>query len=265
MIVLGILVNLLLALAALKKQAVTISGAVTGFFIGFLIFAGLGWGGWLSLVAFFVSSSLLSRLGRNQKAALDLAAIHEKGDQRDWVQALANGGPAALLSLVYWATGNPAWALGAVVSLSAANADTWASEIGVLSTKPPVSILSGKILIPGASGGVSPLGLAGSLAGGLLIGLTALGFSFSWGIPTPVLVVIAGSLGGFAGSLVDSFLGAAIQRQYESPAGKLTERPIGPQGLNRLVRGISFFGNDAVNLAANSLVSLTSVGIFSGL
>ncbi|KGE73401.1 DUF92 domain-containing protein [Spirochaeta lutea] len=282
---LGVILNLTLAIAARRRRAVSPDGAVMGFILGLVIYAGLGPGGWGCLVLFFVSSSLLSRTGKERKARLDLASLHEKSDQRDWLQALANAGPGALCALGFLVTGESLWILGTVISLGAANGDTWASELGVLSPGPPRSILTGKPLAPGTSGGISPLGLGGSLAGGLCIGLGAagmhlwgafgmlglgvLGWEQSWQTSVqggaalePAALILAGAAGGFMGSLIDSLLGASIQARYRTSRGRLTERPRDQAGTPHLLAGgLPWIGNDAVNLLANSAVTILGMAV----
>jgi len=147
------------------------------------------------LLAFFVLSTLLSR----------------RGTARNERQVIANGGVAALAALM----GNWTWFAGA---LSAANADTWATEIGSHSRTPPRLIMSGRRVPAGTDGGMTVLGTAGGIAGA---GLVA-GLSYFLGHRSGVAIAVA----GIVGMLVDSLLGATVQ-------GK-----------------VRWMDNDAVNLAA---------------
>ena len=51
------------------------------------------------LLAFFVSSSLLTRVSSGFKKRYD--AEHKKGGQRDWVQVACNGGVPSVLACLY--------------------------------------------------------------------------------------------------------------------------------------------------------------------
>ena len=102
--------------------------------IGTLIF---GFGGvpWAALLlAFFISSSLLSKMFSAKKVSL--AEKFEKGSRRDWAQVLANGGAGAFLAVVGLLFAQDAWPwLAFAGAVATVNADTWATELGVLSAK----------------------------------------------------------------------------------------------------------------------------------
>src|SRR5207248_1973783 len=103
-----------------------------------------------ALLAFFASSSALSRFGESRKRALPLAQA--KGAQRDVWQVFANG----FVATVSLAIGRDEAFLGA---LAAAGADTWATELGMLASTPPRLITTLHRVEAGTSGGVTPVGL----------------------------------------------------------------------------------------------------------
>ncbi len=263
----GALLNGAASAIAFRRGSLDAGGAVAAVAVGTLIF---GLGGplfWVVLVVFFVTSTAAGMVRRREKEWM--RSIHQKGERRDVIQVLANGGLGALAALVWRLTGWPGWAAAFAVSIAASNADTWASEIGVLSRKAPVSLISFRPMPRGISGGVTPLGTAAGLAGALLIGLVFALLNLALrAVPGPFAgVALFVSAGGFAGSLVDSLLGATVQARYASSelpgAAMLTERRTGPSGAsNALVHGLPFVNNDVVNalsgLAAVALALLAA-------
>lgn len=258
---LGATLNFALAAAALARRSLTPAGAITGVAVGFGLFACGGLATWLLLALFFVSSTVLSRVGKRSKEAAE--SLTGKGGRRDAAQVLANGGPALLAGLLWLLTAEPAFSVGMIAALAAANADTWASEIGLLSRREPVSLVTLRPVEKGRSGGVTLLGLTASFAGASLIaGAYGLACLLSGGCALPALpstLVVAAC--GFSGSVVDSILGATVQGRYRTAAGgAYTERGRGMAGdRNTLVGGLRAMTNDAVNLVSGLLVTSAAV------
>src|SRR5688572_21338326 len=100
MLFIGFFVCVFVAYAAMHRGALTPGGALAAIAVGGVIFALGGGIAGLALLAFFLSSSALSRYRRADKQKLT-GGILEKGDTRDALQVLANGGPAALFCVVY--------------------------------------------------------------------------------------------------------------------------------------------------------------------
>jgi uncharacterized protein (TIGR00297 family) len=265
LLVVGLLLNAGASLFVFWRGSLDAGGALVGTVLGTLIFACGGPLFWVVLMAFFISSTALGRVGKTAKAGLE--AIHEKGGRRDLFQVLANGGVGMLAAVLFRLTSDPAWAAGFAVSFASSNADTWAGELGVLSRVEPVSLLTFRPVRRGVSGGVSLAGLAASLGGGLFIGLIFAAANLALGIfPGGFLrCTLFCAAAGFTGALLDSLLGATLQAQYVTTgpaAGQATptERSRTTEGLpNRLVRGLPFVTNDVVNLASCALVSAAAV------
>ncbi len=242
-----------------RRGALSASGVAGALIVGVLTFGLGGWLWGLLLAVFFVSSSLLSQFRQQQKEAA--AEKFAKGHRRDFSQALANGGAGALISLLSVLRPSRAWFPFFVGTMATVTADTWATELGTLSPRPPRLITNGQVVAVGASGGVSFLGTAVSALGGLLIGLLA-GLlqrgekvrTFAW----------AGLAGGLAGSLFDSLLGATVQQIYYCDVcQKDTERRLHKCGAaTRPLRGWRWLNNDLVNLIASLAGGLAALGVW---
>lgn len=240
---------LLIAASARASKALSVSGAIAAATVGFLLFGLGGWRGAAALLTFFVTSSALSRIGKKRKDALG----YEKGGERDAGQVLANGGVAAFCAALLWLNPGERWPVaGLLGALAAANADTWATEIGSLAKGNPRLITTFRPAPTGSSGAISLPGTLAALAGAALIG----GLAPFWNLGLRGLVAVA--VGGLLGSLFDSLLGATVQAQYRCEVcGKLTERLTHCDDKpTTLARGFSFINNDVVNVAA-TLVGAT--------
>jgi uncharacterized protein (TIGR00297 family) len=163
---------------------------------------------------------------------------------------VANGGLFAVTALAGAPLGAESAAAGALTAaalgaLAAATADTWATEIGILATRPPRSILTWRPVAPGTSGGVNLLGMLAMVAGAAFIAFGARALA----IAVPVAAVV---LGGFLGAIADSVVGATLQdRRWCDTCPKSTERMIHGCGTpTRHAGGITIVDNDLVNLIA---------------
>ena len=229
------------AAAALAWRARTLTGggALAATAVGAVVAAALGPAGLAILAAFFVPSSLLSRL-------LPAPAPGDaKGDRRDAAQVLANGGAAAAAALLeFFRPGLGLWS--AAAALAAASADTWATTVGVWSGRAPRSILDGSAVAPGTSGGVTLPGTAVGVLGAVTVGVTV---GMAGG---GARAAIAATLLGAAWMLGDSILGAAVQARFHCPACAVaTERPVHRCGVPAAhTGGWRWLTNDGVNLLA---------------
>lgn len=245
---------------AFRARSLNQSGAWAAVLTGGLIFGlgGLPWA--VLLLTFFISSSALSRLFSQRKQAMN--EKFSKGSQRDWGQVFANGSLGALLAAVAGVWPGSSWPWFAFVgAMAAVNADTWATELGVLSRSEPRLISNGKRVERGTSGGITLLGSLSTLGGAALVGLMAFLFN---GL-TGVAGLLAALVGGLAGSLFDSWLGATVQAIYYCPAcEKETERyPRHTCGTQtHLRRGWSWLNNDWVNFACSLAGALVALGVW---
>jgi uncharacterized protein (TIGR00297 family) len=281
-LLLGLVLALLISFVAWRAHSLSPLGAAAAVILGTVIFGlgGLGWA--VLLLTFFISSSVLSRLFRKRKHTLD--EKFSKSSRRDAGQVCANGGIAGGFVLLYvLLPGSAGWAWPAfAAALAAANADTWATELGVLSRSTPRLITNGKKVERGTSGGVSLAGSLAAVSGSALIALLAILFWHGQipGFSTSLAAVRLSpgeqlawfsiiTLAGLAGSLFDSFLGATLQAIYYCPAcSKETERyPTHLCGTQTSrIRGLAWLDNDWVNTActlAGAFVALAGYYLLS--
>ncbi|ETW76557.1 hypothetical protein HETIRDRAFT_460821 [Heterobasidion irregulare TC 32-1] len=145
--------------------------------------------------------------------------------------------------------------------------DTLASELGILSKTPPILLTTLSRVPPGTNGGLSLLGTVASISGGAAMGLTMFATlvaensscreqtaSLFW-----QLLLLGAGAGGF-GSLLDSLLGATLQRtQYSNTTKRiLTDTSAVPDSKAdiKVVSGFDILTNNQVNLVSSTLTAL---------
>lgn len=186
-------------LVAWKLRWLSATGIAAAVVVGGSLWAGAGPAYLLLLLFFFASSSALSR-------SLGDRASGRRG--RTAVQVLANGGVAAAAALAGLAGLLPSAEYAVAGALAAAMADTWATELGTAAGGPTRLISSGRLVTPGASGGVSWPGTAAGGTAATLLGLAAAAVTSGPSVAQwPLVTVVAGMLG----MTVDSLLGATLE------------------------------------------------------
>ncbi|CAM3675062.1 DUF92 domain-containing protein [Cytobacillus oceanisediminis] len=241
------------ALAGFYFKLLSMSGSLAAFTIGMAVGWGFGLRGLLVLGFFFASSSFWSKFKSKQKIKVE--DKHEKGSRRDWHQVAANGGIAGIASILYLVYPSPVWLIGFLISIASANSDTWASEIGSLSKKPPLAIRTLKPAETGTSGAVSLLGTFAAMAGASAIALISF-FLFDL-TPFEALFILAF---GFAGNVIDSFTGAYLQAIYKcNVCGAEVEKLNHCGKKTSLIGGKRFADNDFVNFFAG--LASTALGM----
>jgi uncharacterized protein (TIGR00297 family) len=251
-LLIGFIIALGISIISFKVGFLSISGSIGACLLGTVVF-GLGGFSWaLVLMGFFIPSSILSKLFKNKKKKLD--EKFSKGSKRDIWQVWANGGVAGLFVIAHAFFPSQIWPwLAFCGSIAAVNADTWATELGVLSKKPPIHIISGKAIERGSSGAVSLLGTLAALMAALLIaipGVLLLPVEFPDSTSSQWILFGTITIAGLFGSFVDSLLGATFQVIYYcSVCDKETEKyPLHICGSKtKYYRGWKWLNNDWVN------------------
>ncbi|KAG7495471.1 transmembrane protein 19 [Solea senegalensis] len=276
----SILIPLVLTARALKRRSLDRTGALAALLVGFVLtMANLSF--FSSLMAFFITSSKLTRWGGAKKRKMD--AEYKEGGQRNWVQVFCNGGVPTELALLYMIEVGPgeipvdfgkqysaSWmCLSLVGALACSAGDTWAAEVGpVLSQSQPRLITTWKEVPAGTNGGVTLVGLIASLLGGLTVGVaffvTQLLTVSDLHMANPQWpIMVYGGVAGLLGSMVDSFLGAHMQYSgFDASIGKVVSHE---SATTRRICGKAILDNNAVNLFSSVLVALLLPGLAWGL
>ncbi|XP_031829128.1 transmembrane protein 19 isoform X2 [Nomia melanderi] len=249
-----VLVPLFVAFWGLKKKSIDITGAILGFFMGFILTL-TSYTHLACLFAFFISSSKATKFRSHKKRKLE--ADFKEGGQRNWIQVLCNGGMATQLALIYLLdvgcgerpidfdkNYRSSWlSIGILGAFACCNGDTWASEIGtVVGTSDPFLITSRK-RVPR-----------------VLVYV----YRNKWWclLDTAVLqvaapqwpVILIGGIGGLVGSIIDSILGATLQYSGINENRVVVERP--GKGV-KYICGRQILDNHSVNLLSSVAVALT--------
>ncbi|KAF2723768.1 hypothetical protein K431DRAFT_282461 [Polychaeton citri CBS 116435] len=237
---------------------------------------------WL-LVTFFLGGVVVTKVGHARKAHLTQSSTGSTGGEgaRNWVQVLANSLGASVLILIHaWLLRNSTPFISSIVPgtsagpylpalektlpvgimayYAAAAADTFSSELGILSTATPFMVTAPWKKVPrGTNGGVTTDGLSAGALGGWLIamvatyGVSALPPHRELSFWLPGFVTIA----GLFGSILDSVLGALLQETVtDQGTGKVVEGVSGKrvailEGGTRIKVGNNLLSNNGVNFA----------------
>lgn len=222
------------------------------------------------LLAFYFSGSKLTKLKEKVKKSLD--ENYKPGGRRDASQVLASSFIGTVLALV-WLVRELEQQSSVIIgedrmtrfllatylgNYACCTADTWASELGVLSKSDPILITTLKRVPAGTNGGITLLGIIASISGGGFIGMIYYLFTYFTSHPQAVWIPFSMLMGLF-GSLVDSFLGATIQTTYYNQELRQI-CAVSSQKAHRHISGRNICSNEAVNF-----LSALTTAIIGGL
>ncbi len=192
--------------AATYFKKLTPLAALTGVLLGCCIYKGGSYTGLLMLATFFILGTAATSWGLRQKQKLGIA--EERGGRRTAGQVVANAGVAGIAGLlvIFFPEKNQLFQLMMAGSFSAATADTLSSELGNLYGRHFYNVLSFRKDQRGLNGVISLEGTLCGVAGSCVIALL---FSFAFGFHYFIWIIVAGTVG----NLADSVLGATLERR----------------------------------------------------
>ncbi len=273
-LVIGLTINIPLFVWARSHRHLTIFACIIATFLGIAswminpIF-------YFALFAFFISSNLLTKYRKKDKQGIQ--DKFEKGGERDTSQVLANGLGSFIFALAHLLmfifTDNVilsnAFIYAAIAAIATVTADTWGTEIGILSNDQPFWILNlRKKVERGTSGGISPKGTGAAFIGAISVSVLMLVIEIIWKNPIPAsttwqlyLFIPLAGIAGFIGAFIDSLLGATIQGFFKCQVcEKGTEKKIHCNEPTIITRGQDWFRNDHVNFWSSFLAGVIAFG-----
>jgi len=270
-----LLLSVFVAIGLNKWRVLDNTGAVMAWLLAFVVVIMAGWSLW-PLVVFLGMASWVERL--RKKGASSISGDSKDGKPRDRWQVLANGGLyMGCAVMVYIAEMDVAEIFGCSISpgfgekckllalftLSASCADTLSSEVGQWLGGEPRSIISGRRLSKGVSGGVTIAGFMVAFLGsvavaicGILMDWIELRQTYRWG-QWQIFILIVGF--GLLGTLIDSVMGDLFQRKYIRLGGVLSDVP--DKKTEAIAKGFYWMTNDTVN-AVTGILTLLLGGLF---
>ena len=219
-----------------RVKVLSLSGYLSSITMGALIILFGNTVQFILIALFFVLSSLLNLIIKK------CTVRRSKNSHRNILQVICNGGVAICICIYDYFNPNPINIYLYAATVAAATSDTWATEFGKLSDSKPVSITSFQPIEHGLSGGITRIGIFGSILGASIIGLA------TYILVNSNLILIFGVIfSAFLSALIDSLIGDRLQGKYETKSGKIIENM---QLDTNLISGYKIIDNNLVNLMA---------------
>jgi len=256
--ILSVLLGSIISLVSYHLRLLSLKGAIATFVLAVIIFTLGSWKWTIPILSFFILSSLLSKI--RKKMNLGVGSVFQRGDERDHIQVIANGGFPGIIILINQIHTMELFYIAYVSAIAAACSDTWATEIGTLFSTKTFNIINFNHVEQGISGGVSINGFIGAAMGATIITISAVPWlNISYILFSIILV------SGFSASVFDSILGSAYQAKYNCiVCNKTVENKIHCGNNTVHTNGVKWLNNDGVNFAASlfgGLMSLAAAGL----
>jgi len=237
----------IIAILSLKLKFLDPKGIIASIIIGYIIIVLGGLSYFTVLLAFFIISSIITRLR--------VRAIGELHIDKDWIRSwrnvLANGLAPALAILIprLLSCDERIMAAGYLGAVGTAFADTLATEVGLFYRGKPRLITSFERVEKGTPGAISPYGYLGCIIALLILG--ALSWILGAASPKLALMLIPA---GVIGTTIDSLLGAGVQGKYICrECGRIVENPHHCGQQAQYFSGVKWINTHIVNLISTGL------------
>lgn len=273
--IIGLVIMLILSIFSYKLHFVEITGLISAFILGVFIWITGGLGIFVSLLTFFISSSIATKYKYRVKKKRGVE--QERSGKRNWKNVMSSGIVPALFSFLIYAGFDPILLYTAgLCAIGTKTADTMASEIGVLNKSKPRLITHLRKKVPaGTTGAVSLLGE--KVAAASSIGIAFIGsfliiyFGIGWQpyimtLESFVYIFFIVSLVSFIGCNIDSVLGCLFQPQNICEVcGIITTADQHCNYVTNRITGIKKISNEVINFGSTAIGACLGIIAFAGL
>lgn len=273
---------------ALKTKILTLGGAFAAVFVGTIISLS-GFEYFVILASFFFSSSKATNIHKQIKTKL-LGKTYLKEKKRNAIQVFSKSLFPSIICLIIYIKYGPKMNLFSnnnylklfldalfIGFFESANADTWASELGINSKGNPVLIVNGFKPVPkGVNGAISGYGTICSIRGGLFISFIVVICNIArFGvfeflkfdrniIVISIKIFVLGGLIGFIGSFIDSILGQTVQLSIYNVSKECMVEKGNEEEAKKNGDELKYYGRDILNNSGVNLITGLITAFISG-
>jgi uncharacterized protein (TIGR00297 family) len=202
-----LVISLFVAPFSLRFAGMDKKGSLAAFFVGFFVYISLGFSGFLVLLSLHVLGAIVTRTGFSRKQR---SGIEQK--KRSFENVCANGllPAAAAVAGAVFTDYSELFTVAFVSAIAVATADTVSSELGELSKTRPRLITTFEPVDVGTDGAVTVMGTVAGMGGAAIIAAVAI---LSGTLVSTAHLFLIAAVSGFAGTIIDSILGATLERK----------------------------------------------------